>query len=297
MRIRVIRCLALALMGGFALPTMAAYHWDFATGSALIKPNSFCGGSQTFTYGNCDTWNSTASGGPAVDVKAYSTTGTPTGSTGKLEAAYLDVYTGGLGVTNRLENTGPSSTGTSALYPLNQAHPTTSAPNHAIDNSGNTDSVLLNFKTSVNLTGILLGWPTSSSSCSPVETNCDTDVQIWAYTGGGGSPDPLGKTYSASLAAAGWTLVNTYLNVPVGTTKLVNGAATVDAVSGFHSQYWMVSAAYSGTALLASQNDLDFLKLQAVYGTEYHGAPEPGSLALLVFAMAGGMWVRRTKAG
>jgi hypothetical protein len=97
---RVLRFLTLALMGGFALPAIAAYHWDFATGSALIKPNSFCGGSQSFTYGNCDTWNSTPSGGPAVDVKAYSSTGTPSGSTGKLEAAYLDVFAGGLGVVS-----------------------------------------------------------------------------------------------------------------------------------------------------------------------------------------------------
>src|SRR5262245_3762051 len=148
-------CLAVAVMGGFfAMPASGAVSWQFATGSNPIVPSSFCGGAPTFTYGNCDTWHATpSSGNPDVDVRAYANTGT--GST--IATAYLDVFGGGLGVTNTVENTGPSQTGTSGLYPANQAHPTVAAPNHAIDNSGNTDSVLLSFKSKVSLTGVLIG--------------------------------------------------------------------------------------------------------------------------------------------
>src|SRR5215471_3300388 len=111
---RTKACLGFGLLGLWALPASAAYQWQFATGSAFVQPASFCGAAQSFTYGNCFTYNSTPSGGGSVNVNAWASTG-PSGtnatSTGPLQTAYVDAYSGGLGVTDRQEAT--SNTGTS----------------------------------------------------------------------------------------------------------------------------------------------------------------------------------------
>jgi len=151
--------------------------------------------------------------------------------------------------------------------------------------------VLLSFTNKINLTGVKLGWPTSSNSCSPVETTCDTDITVWAFTGAG-TPSLAGNTFSS--LGAGWVLVNTYNNVVVGSTQLINNAATVDSLGTYQSNYWLISAQFSSTALSASQNALDFVKLEAVYGT-YTTVSEPESLVLLLLALGGGAWVRRVK--
>ena len=291
---RTKACLAFAVLGSWALPASAAYTWNFATGSAFIQPASFCGSPQSFTYGNCFTYNSTPGGGGSVNVNAWASTG-PTGtnatSTGTLQNAYVDAYSGGLGVTDRQEGSN-SQTGTSTLYPSNQSHPTAGAPQHSIDNSGATDSLLLSFTSKTNLTGLKLGWPTSSNSCQPVETTCDTDITVWAYTGGG-APSLAGNTYSS--LGAGWVMVGNYLNVTVGSTQLINGAGTLDSLGTYQSNYWLISAFFSTTAQSASQNALDFVKLQAVYGT-VPTVSEPESVALLLLTLIGGAWVRRSKA-
>ena len=267
------------------MPASAAVSWQFATGSNLIVPSSFCGGAQSFTYGNCDTWHATPSAGnPDVDVRAYANTGT--GST--IATAYLDVFSGGLGVTNTVENTGPSQTGTSGLYPANQFHPTVAAPNHAIDNSGNTDSVLLSFQSKVSLTGVLIGWPTATNQCGAIV--CDTDISVWAYTGAG-TPNLLspGQTYGS--LAAGWVMVGNYADVPVGTQTLINSAPNLDTAGTNTSQYWLISA-YYGTSLSTGN---DFVKLQAVYGVVPR-VSEPESMVLLLISLLGGAWMRRAKA-
>ena len=294
---RTKACLAFGILGAWALPASAAYQWQFATGSAFVQPASFCGAAQSFTYGNCFTYGSTPGGGGNVNVNAWASTGTSTGgtnnatSTGILQTAYLDAYSGGLGVTDRQEGTVGTS-GTSTLYPSNQSHPTAPAPQHSIDNYAATDAVLLSFTNKINLTGLKLGWPTSTSSCTPVESICDTDITIWAYTGAG-TPSLAGQTFGS--LGAGWVLVSNYLNVPVGTTQLINNAATVDSLGTYQSNYWLISAFYSSSALSTTNNDVDFVKLQAVYGTIPTKVSEPESLALLLLTLIGGAWVRRSR--
>jgi hypothetical protein len=274
------RWTTLALIATFSAPALAAYHWDFAnsTGTASIAPALNCAPTKTNTYGNCGTWNSTPGGGPSVNVTGFSNNGT----SNSILAAYVGLNPGGLGVVNSTEAT--------STNPV----PSVSQPNHAIDNSGTTDSTLLTFTTKVNLTGVAIGWPPAGTTCSGVA--CDTDISIWAYTGA--SSTPLGLTYG-TLVSNGWTLVGSYGNLGQNTYELVNGALSLGAAGLVNAQYWLISAynAAGGATLNGKSVDggNDYVKLESVYAVTPGKVPEPGSLVLLLVAAAGGAWVRRAK--
>jgi hypothetical protein len=213
-----------------------------------------------------------------VDVRGYSDTAT--GSV--IDVAYVANFSGGLGVVNKVEGGATSP-------------PSVAAPNHAIDNYNNIrDSVLLKFSSDISLTGVTIGWPGSTGCTVPVSgTACDTDVSIWAYKG---SATPETKTY-ANLTSNGWILVGSYANLAQNTARLVNGAATINSVGTTTATSWLI-AAYSsatgtGTGLDANN---DFVKLLTVYAvTNNNRVPEPASVGLLVAALSGGVWVRRSR--
>lgn len=155
-------------------------------------------------------------------------------------------------------------------------------PNHAIDNYGNTEAVLLNFSSSVILSSIGLGW-TSDGTCSgsggtnvavnaatnqcPTNTTLNTgravDLSVFRWVGTGTPPDLVGKSATAN---AGWELVGNYgdmnydvdpeynkINTGVkGTTSSSNGVITgtggtgAGGASGKGSSWWLISAYNSG---------------------------------------------------
>lgn len=172
-------------------------------------------------------------------------------------------------------------------------------PNHALDNTNNTEAVLLNFSASTVLSSIGLGY-TSNGQCKNNFTGAITtlandascpsgttllqngstqvDLSVFRWTGAGtptGSPTPL--VGQASTTMAGWELVGNYGDMITDTSNPYN---TVNA-SGKSSSWWLISAYNSGFAQtsnsstsIATQNrgvldnGGDYFKLYAVAGTK-----------------------------
>ena len=208
-------------------------------------------------------------------MTAYSTNGA--GST--FAAPVAASYAGGVGVT---------ATGESTL-----------TPQHAIDNFGSTDAILLNFSNSVILKQLTIGWAAY-----------DSDVSVLHYTGVG-APTLAGKTIAQALSS-GWVSVGNYGTV-VGESQTDgggdNGTATAINTGNESSSWWLISAyisAYAGSNT-GSVGDgsggsygggYDFVKLLQVGGDKAPGSvPEPGSLALVAAALLGGFAIRRRASG
>lgn len=171
-------------------------------------------------------------------------------------------------------------------------------PNHALDNNGNTEAILLSFDQSVILTSIGIGWKDS-----------DADLSLFRYVGTSTPPANLNTVGSSlsSMAGAGWDLVDNYANL--GSDKTDPYSPVNSANAG--SSWWLISAfnngyRESGDNGIAHGND--YMKIYAVAtqcsytnsngtcGTGSEPAtsvPEPGSLALVALGLLGVAGLRR----
>lgn len=184
--------------------------------------------------------------------------------------------------------------------------PASNPPNHAIDNYGTTEGILLNFTTKVALQQIYLGF-----------TSTDSDVSVFRYTGvpanGATATTNLANVTASStgLTNAGWELVGNYGDVAYDTSSTAPNQ-NVNA-NGLTSTWWLITAynsGLSGTTKASGtelSNNNDFFKLFAVAGTACSTqivggicktstggkVPEPATLALTSVALLGVAGLRR----
>lgn len=166
------------------------------------------------------------------------------------------------------------------------------APNHALDNNGNTEAVLMSFTNSVVLTSIGIGYKST-----------DADISLFRYTGSSAPVNlNLVGASGTAMASAGWELVGNYGDLAVDTTNPYN---TVNA-GAKASSWWLVSAyntSYgAATTNTVNQGD-DYFKVFALAGAKClisnaagvctSRVPEPGSLALASLALFGIFYTRR----
>ena len=254
--------LALGVAGGVSAQTKT---WNFGDGTA---PGS-CSDAANANAGNMgNKYGCTEQPGGTVvnlEVKSYGNTGA-----GATFAAANTAYWGtgsGFGVRNATEG-------------LSVAE-----PDHAMDNNGSQDLLMLKFTGAgtLALNSLQLGW-----------TQNDSDVSILRWAGAGAPETALTGATVGTLAASGWSWVANLSNIGTGVASFNTG---VGAVS---SSYWIVAAyntSFDGAAYLDATTD--YMKVLAVAGNVTGGpggatgVPEPTSLALLAAAALGGLATRR----
>lgn len=173
----------------------------------------------------------------------------------------------------------------------------TTAPNHAIDNNGNTEGVVLNFADSVSLTSIGLGY---------VQTSSSVDVSVFRWLGTGtptGSPSAL--VGQAAAAMTGWELVGNYGSMVWDESNPYNAVNS----SNLGSSWWFISAYNSAWGSASKDGGAldqgnDYFKVYAVAaanctstepgvcapgggGQPGTGVPEPASIALVGLGLLG----------
>jgi hypothetical protein len=268
-----------------ATPAWSATNWTFTCSSCTNSLTSSAG------YGNTRT---STNGGVKVTASAWANTYNSANT--YLENAYLGMYSGGLGVTNR-DGVSPGN-GTDA----NEAVGT--PPEHAIDNNGRWDAVMFSFADST--TGAALGIQLEQVQIGWYQT--DADISVFRYTGSG-APNlgdnatsyGDGKTTTAGgLAAKGWELVGNYADLQ----SKPNMTANLNTTSAQVSSYWLVMAyntafawkgCTGGSCTNGTTTTWDYFKVNSIGGDKYNGAPEPGSLALVGATLAGALWTRRKR--
>ncbi|HEX8056426.1 MAG TPA: PEPxxWA-CTERM sorting domain-containing protein [Novosphingobium sp.] len=248
------------LLGAAAALALAAV----ASSPAYAANISLLGGTVNGSgFGNSIVYN-TVIGGQAISLKvtAWSIN---TASTPKITAAKVVQYSGGLGITN---NNGNADIG---------------SPQHAIDNNGWDDFLLLQFSTPVDLNGFHIGWE-----------DVDTDATVRYGNVNGAFPNINNMTQTDFN-----NLLANSVQVPGGDSI---GNRTIPVPGEFNT--WTIGASTILDMTTCSRYDkyckpkplYDYFKVDSLKVS--NAVPEPGTWMMMILGIGavGGAMRRRQKA-
>jgi hypothetical protein len=227
-----------ALIGGAILTTgllaspAAAVEWSFSGNGSISSQKTFT------TDESID----------ELKARGYYTNNS--NGTGRYRTGSVATWSNGIGI---FASDDPTSGNTS--------------PNHAIDNVGKDNFLLLEFDSpNYLLTAFKIGWKST-----------DSDIEVWV--GGNDLPENFSLSSNlsicggwceyADLAALGFTKVTVYKNVAINSWTAVNTDVT--------GRYAIFAGEYG------DYDDDDYFKLSAIEAVE---VPEPATLALLGTGLA-----------
>lgn len=262
--------------------TIRNIRWSLmALGAAAALLSTSAHAVWTFDQTNVTGLTGTNSGDPTVSLSGVYAANTSGVVSGNWTAAPLVWYSGnGQGMSSDGSNT----------------------PNHALDNVGNTEAVLLNFSASTVLSSIGLGYTSNGvcqksgyanitlandQQCSSITANgggytliqngsTQVDVSVFRWTGSGtptGSPTAL--VGQGSTTMAGWELVGNYGDMITDTTNPYNSVNS----SNKSSSWWLISAYNSGFAQTSTSS--------TTIATENRGVLDNGGDYFKLYAVAG----------
>ena len=234
----------------------ADWTWKFSGSNVPTGPYTASG---TTTSATTSGWRNTTSS-PNHNSSSYGAGKLLNVDSDGLTYTYLDYYSGnGLGVHDG------------------------GSPQHAVDNDGWVESVLVSFSNPVTLSQVRFGWVGSLSG------GADYDFTLAAYTGSGNPTSGLTGLEYAQLAGNGWGLIESHFN---NEGHAWTGSDPVFSVNNGNtsSSYWLISAlnprldpANSGYAAKR-----DFFKLYSVSGKVPRippPVPEPSIISLLLVGL------------
>ena len=283
---------AIALGTGGLAHANTTYNWTWSTtlsgnpppDSTTWTPSTtsgdWCAGmtsASMSTYGNCARWGGSESpASPATNVlqvTAFSNTGAlPTGAAAgdfAIENAYLAFWgSSGVGVVNR-NTAGSDPPESSSTSPT----PSSTSPEHSVDNNGRYDMVLLTFDQAISLTGVDIGW-----------SQTDSDITVLAFDSAAPLDSLVGQRYGA--LQAGWQLVGHYANADAVAVQAISTPIT--------SRYWLVGAYNALISPNGWTTGNDYVKIKGFTATEtIKKVPEPSSAMLLAAVLGAGGWMTR----
>ncbi len=226
----------------------AAMAWNTPAAAGPVSYTWTMSGSHgPLEYGNELEFSSSGDPSRTLKVRSYSSTS----SGAALMDAYTDLFSGGIGVKNQSESG--------------------SSPNHAIDNSGwHNDLVLFEFDSDdYTALSFRIGWRTS-----------DSDIRIWL--GGSGANLDLAGASVSDFAGLGFIQLSVFWYVAVDTA--------IDIDTDVAGRYMIVTG--------GNETYKDYFKFnQIVAGVahEDHAVPERATLAVFGIGLAGIVLSRRRK--
>lgn len=267
----VAACVVTALStSALATPT-----WDFSVCNGTASLPGTAAGSQSGAGAVGNSYACAANGSVTRDL-TVSAWGAVSAADNTFDIAFVaNKATDGFGV-------GAQSEGGAAATSLNSAvdnDPATLAPN----------LILLKFSSAVILDAVTLGWSFN-----------DADLTIMAYTGALPPTSFIGGKTASTLtsggAGAGWSLVQNVGDGIPDTAYPASGTNIDYSVNpgGVSSTYWLISAYdpdFGGGAMDTFVDYFDVLRV-STRGAEQ--VPEPGTVALMMVALAM-LWSQRRK--
>jgi len=215
-----------------------AYEWDFTS-----RGNDSTSGSWDYV--------SVPTGGPSVNVSAWVNNPSQGDSygEGELTSTKLSSY---------------DNSGLGAGYE--------NSPEHAVDNEGKIDAILLAFDTPVTLNQVAFGWVGREDQNSPY----DSDFTVLAYNGSDKDSlttseikDNLDASSYANLTSIGWDLIGSDTGKGEGSYDGGPSPDTYTVDSGTtSSSFWLISAL---NTQLGGQNTYTTTERVCVDGVEFYG--------------------------